>query len=335
MGRNRATGELGRCRDLDVDIPPCVGKLFEGVLDRQKSTAVSQPSGKVAAVERCDLHGVSREPFECAIMDEHDPTVARHADIGFQNIGSSLTRRRERRERILDDTVLGVPGGNEATVSDDSGARQAANERVLGRLLVHAFSIPSMASLHERGIRRKTLPKADRHLYGGDMFNRSFSPGVSAVLGACVAAILVGCSTVSGWVTIPRDPQGTFERVEGGVLRAGASIEEGLVNQNGDAVAGPLPNLVDAFAGDHDVSVTWEVGSEETLVKGLQLGRLDIVIGGFTVDTPWADRAAVTRAYPNIPGSQGREIVMLVPAGENRMLIEVESFLDRTVGSGG
>lgn len=148
-------------------------------------------------------------------------------------------------------------------------------------------------------------------------------PWAAAAIVAAIA-VLPGCG-----LQVPADPEGTLERVEGGVLRAGASPDAGLVRVTPTAVTGPLPDLVTAFAQHHDADVDWIVGSEETLVTGLENGTLDIAIGGMTAQTPWADRAGITRGYPGIEGADGRDIVLLVPLGENRMLSELERFLDR------
>ncbi len=144
-----------------------------------------------------------------------------------------------------------------------------------------------------------------------------------------LAAVLVltGCG-----IQLPTDPDGSLDRIQGAVLRAGASPEQGLVDIDGSDVSGRLAELVVDFAREHDAEVEWTVDSEETLVTGLEEGRLDVAIGGITSDTPWVDRVGVTRGYPGIPGAAGREVVLLVPMGENRLLSSLEAFLDRRVG---
>ena len=144
---------------------------------------------------------------------------------------------------------------------------------------------------------------------------------------AAVGALgLAGCG-----IQIPSDPNGSFARIQGDVLRAGASPEAGLVVVEGAEVSGPLADLVTAFAEDNDARVDWTVGSEESLVTGLEEGDLDVAIGGMTADSPWADRAGMTRGYPDLPGAAGRSVVLLVPLGENRLLSELESFIDQEV----
>lgn len=134
---------------------------------------------------------------------------------------------------------------------------------------------------------------------------------------------LSGCG-----ITVPTDPDGSLDRIEGGMLRAGASPETGLVEVDGQEVSGPLPDLVTAFAHDHDATVEWTVNSEESLVVDLEEGDLDVVVGGMTADSPWASRVGITRGYPDLPGANGRPVVLLVPLGENRLLSELEAFID-------
>lgn len=148
----------------------------------------------------------------------------------------------------------------------------------------------------------------------------------AVILAAVLSGSLVGCG-----LQVPADPDGSLDRLTGGILRAGASPESGLVNTTGGSVTGPLADLVEGFAERQSATVEWTVGSEETLVTGLEDGQLDIVIGGMTSNTPWADRAGVTRGYPAIPGTNDRDIVLLVPLGENRLLSELEFFLDAEV----
>lgn len=143
-----------------------------------------------------------------------------------------------------------------------------------------------------------------------------------------LAASLAGCG-----MSIPTDPDGTLERVTGGELRIGASADPGLVNVEGTSPTGPLPELAEGFAKRLDAEPEWTVGSEETLVRMLESGDVDLVIGGFTEKTPWIDKAGLSRGYSGIAGADGRKIVMLVPLGENAFLSDLERYLDEEVGS--
>lgn len=138
---------------------------------------------------------------------------------------------------------------------------------------------------------------------------------------------LVGCS-----LQVPTDPDGTLDRVSGGVLRVGASPQDDLVRAEDGRVTGTEAELVEGFARSIRADVEWTVGGEEHLVGELEEGRLDLVIGGLTDETPWAAKVGVTRAFPDLPESEGRALVMLVPPGENRFLSELERYLDEVTG---
>ena len=144
---------------------------------------------------------------------------------------------------------------------------------------------------------------------------------------AAWAVLLAGCG-----LSVPSDPEGTLDRVTAGTLRAGVSLDPPLAVAVGGKPSGALIDLANGFANSVGAEPQWIVGSEETLVGLLEEGDLDLVVGGFTDQTPWSDRAGVTRGYTGVPGAEGRPIVMLVPMGENAMLAGLESFLDAEVG---
>lgn len=150
----------------------------------------------------------------------------------------------------------------------------------------------------------------------------------AAVIAVFAMLLVAGCG-----ITVPTDPNGTLDSVTGSTLHAGASPEAGLVDTDGEQPQGPLVELVEDFAASIDARVEWTVAAEESLVRELEAGDLDLAVGGFTDQTPWSDRAGVTRGYSNIPGADDRKLVFLVPLGENAFLSSLETFLDEEVGS--
>jgi ABC-type amino acid transport substrate-binding protein len=140
-----------------------------------------------------------------------------------------------------------------------------------------------------------------------------------------VVLALAGCG-------VPVDPDGTLDRVTGGVLRVGASPSGELVQVDGGEVSGSLVELTEGFAATRDARVEWRVDGEEDLVDELASGELDLAIGGMTAATPWVDRVSVTRAYPQVPGSRGADVVVLLPLGENALQSALERYLDRELG---
>lgn len=141
---------------------------------------------------------------------------------------------------------------------------------------------------------------------------------------AVVALALSGCG-----ISMPADPDGTLDRVRGGTLHVGASPNGDAVQLEGDTVAGAEVELVERFADHLDADLEWTVGAEEALVRGLERGELDLVIGGLSDASPWVDRAGMTRPYAEVRDHAGEvhKLVMLVPMGENAFLSELETFL--------
>ncbi|WP_336646703.1 hypothetical protein [Microbacterium sp. USHLN186] len=151
---------------------------------------------------------------------------------------------------------------------------------------------------------------------------------LAAIATLCALVSLAGCG-----IRIPADPHGTLTGVEGDELHVGVSPDPGLIDVSGATPTGALIDLAEDYARTLDATPTWTVASEETLVGMLESGDIDLAVGGFTEKTPWTARAALTRGYANIPGADGRKLVMLVPLGENAMLSDLERFLDEEVGS--
>lgn len=153
-------------------------------------------------------------------------------------------------------------------------------------------------------------------------WGRALASGAAASL---VVGALAGCG-----ITIPADPDGTLERVSGGVLEVGVTTNPPHAETGGAHPAGTEPALVTSFAESIGARVEWTEGSEEQLVGLLEAGELDLVIGGISDATPWADRAAVTRSYAQAvqPDGSTAGLVMLAPLGENAFLTALERHLD-------
>ena len=89
------------------------------------------------------------------------------------------------------------------------------------------------------------------------------------------------------------------------------------------------PQLIQRFAATLQSSIEWQPGGEEALMTDLEHGRLDLVIGGLTAESPWTDKAAITRPYAEARSQEGKteKHVMAAPLGENAFLLELEKFL--------
>jgi ABC-type amino acid transport substrate-binding protein len=144
-----------------------------------------------------------------------------------------------------------------------------------------------------------------------------------AALAAAVMVALAGCG-----VTIPSDPDGTLDRVRGGELRVGVSINPPWTGAGADR-SGTEIDLIREFADSIDAEIAWTEGGEETLANAMERGELDLIIGGLTSESPWVDKVALTAPYTSWTDDRGKthDQVMAVPMGENAFLFELESFL--------
>ena len=152
-----------------------------------------------------------------------------------------------------------------------------------------------------------------------------------------LVALAAALMLLTGCAAIPTDPHGTLARVRAtGVLRAGASPSAPWVLlEPGRPPGGSEPALVEAFASQQGARVDWTTGGEEELIRRLDDGALDLVVGGLTTDSPWETKSALTRAYTESTDAKGRthRHVMAVRMGENALQSALERFLDEAVAS--
>jgi polar amino acid transport system substrate-binding protein len=114
---------------------------------------------------------------------------------------------------------------------------------------------------------------------------------VKALLLTCVAAVLAGCQ-------YPRHPDGTLDRVQGGVMRVGAVEADPWVLIEGEEPSGGAEvELVREFSERLDARIDWVLGSEEELVAAAKEGQVDLLIGGITKTSRWRKDVAFTRPY--------------------------------------
>jgi polar amino acid transport system substrate-binding protein len=107
---------------------------------------------------------------------------------------------------------------------------------------------------------------------------------------ALLAGLLGGCD-------FPRDPEGTLDRVRGGVLRVGVTPADPWVQLDAGEPAGVEVELVTRFADSLGARVEWVEGSESDLMEALGGRQLDVVIAGLTRQSEWRRVVALTRPY--------------------------------------
>jgi polar amino acid transport system substrate-binding protein len=97
---------------------------------------------------------------------------------------------------------------------------------------------------------------------------------------------------------VPRDPEGTLKRVRGGTIRVGVVERRPWTTLPANGGAGGLEGaLVAELARELGARIEWVRSTESQLFEALKLRELDIVIGGFTDDSPWAQHVAFTRPF--------------------------------------
>jgi polar amino acid transport system substrate-binding protein len=120
--------------------------------------------------------------------------------------------------------------------------------------------------------------------------------------GRRLEALLVGSAAIVGLVGttacgLPRDPDGTLERIRGGTMRVGVIEHPPWATTAEGEPAGVEVEVIEALAEALESRVRWTPGSESELIEALELGELDAVVGGLTADAPWISDAAFTAPY--------------------------------------
>ncbi|WP_189424295.1 transporter substrate-binding domain-containing protein [Devosia pacifica] len=83
--------------------------------------------------------------------------------------------------------------------------------------------------------------------------------------------------------------------------------------------------LADDVAKDIGVELEVTSGTAEDLLRGLERGRFDMVIGEFAANSPWSERVVFVGPDPNNVTSDFPTLRAAVRKGENRWLARVEA----------
>ena len=122
---------------------------------------------------------------------------------------------------------------------------------------------------------------------------------VALVLAAIVA---VGCG-------LPRDAEGTLERVRGGVMRVGVTENDPWVVLGPDGPSGVEVEIVRRLAQDLDASIRWTEGNVDDLAAAGHVRELDLMIGGLTSTSKISSEVTLTHPYLTT------QVVVAVPPG--------------------
>jgi polar amino acid transport system substrate-binding protein len=96
---------------------------------------------------------------------------------------------------------------------------------------------------------------------------------------------------------LPRDPEGTLERVIGGTMRVGVAENPPWVVFEDDEPTGVEVTMVEHFAEEVDAEIEWFEGSIEELAAAVHVGELDLVIGGLEATSSIAADVSLTHPY--------------------------------------
>ena len=138
--------------------------------------------------------------------------------------------------------------------------------------------------------------------------------------------------------SLPRDADGTLDRVRHGTLRVGAFPNPPWVTDSLGALDGVEVRLVTDLAHGLGAHVAWIRKPEADLLEALHERELDLVVGGLTAAEPWAKQVAFTHPYHvdtvGVAPTSGavtrtvvRQHVLAVAKGENAWLVHVERYL--------
>lgn len=136
-------------------------------------------------------------------------------------------------------------------------------------------------------------------------------------------ALLLPLIALAGCADLPRDPDGTTERV-----RAERRFRVGIVAGAPAPAAVPQRALLARIAAATGARSEIEFGSGEALLMRLEEGALDLVLGEFDSKSPWLARAHLLPPLQHRSNGKGETRIAGATAhGENRwiMLLDRES----------
>jgi polar amino acid transport system substrate-binding protein len=139
--------------------------------------------------------------------------------------------------------------------------------------------------------------------------------------GLVVVLLAVACG-------LPRDPDGTLQRVRGGVVRVGVAENPPWVTMTPNGAEGVEPTLIRQIADSLGARIEWIRGAESELLAELEERKLDLVLAGLTADLPWKAKVAFTKPFYDDPRTKKKH-VMAAPPGENAWLVFVERQLHK------
>lgn len=106
-----------------------------------------------------------------------------------------------------------------------------------------------------------------------------------------IVVVSVGCKD------LPRDPEGTLDRIEGGTMRIGIIESDPWTSYDAGEAGGVEARILERFAQELDAEIEWVAGTEADLMSALEVREVDVVIGGLTSTSPWSGKVTLTHPY--------------------------------------
>jgi hypothetical protein len=134
---------------------------------------------------------------------------------------------------------------------------------------------------------------------------------------------LVAALALGGCDSLPRDAEGTLDRVE-----AGRQFRVGLIADGGDGRAlAAARAFVARVSQATQARPELRTGASEPLLLDLENGRLDLVVGVLAEQSPWTSEVAILQPLAEVRAPERLLVTPIARNGENRwiMLLEREA----------
>src|SRR4051812_6615567 len=156
---------------------------------------------------------------------------------------------------------------------------------------------------------------------------------------ACAAATLLTSLLVVVACDLPRDADGTVDRIRNGTMHVGYVADTPWVTDSAQQAGGVEGAIARTLARQLNASIVWHSAPSSTLLESLNQRELDLVLGDLSAKSPWKQQVALTRPFftdtievPGPPNNRQpvhrmQQLVLAVPPGENAWLTRVEQLI--------